>query len=165
METRRWIVAGEYIKTTSAVAGCATFIIGNVRDRQREPNRIHNSFFNRRLRGHRAPHVPRLPAGPGLLLLPRPPLPQLVAGPVQRLQRRDGAQAEAHPEGALIHLGLRRGGQERFDDNGPRRAGQEGGIEGAQIPRADCDCRIGSLVRLVANTIGQCLEQGHRPKL
>ena len=30
METRRWIVAGEYIKTTSAVAGCATFIIGNV---------------------------------------------------------------------------------------------------------------------------------------
>ena len=30
METRRWIIAGEYIKTTSAVAGCATFVIGNV---------------------------------------------------------------------------------------------------------------------------------------
>jgi len=27
METRRWIVAGEYIRTTSAVAGCATFVI------------------------------------------------------------------------------------------------------------------------------------------
>jgi len=30
METRRWIVAGEYIRTTSAVAGCATFVIGNI---------------------------------------------------------------------------------------------------------------------------------------
>ena len=121
-------------------------------------------FLSLRLRGHRAPDVPRLPAGPGLLLLPRPPLPQLVAGPVQRLHRRDGAQAEAHPEGALVLLDLREG-QERFDDNGPRRAGQEGGTEGAQVPRADCDCRIGSLVRLVANTIGQCLEQGHHTKL
>ena len=159
METRRWIVAGEYIKTTSAVAGCATFIIGKRDRRSFDKAGSKTKIYSLRLRRHPASHVPRLPARVCLLLLPRPPLHQLVAGPVQRVHCRDGAKAKAHAERKSILSGLRTAQEQ---DRGSRRARQEGGDEGAQVPRADCDRRFGSRIRSVANSLGQYIELSPR---
>ena len=71
---------------------------------------------------------------------------------MQRLHGRDDAQAEVDAKGLLGLRGVK--GQGR-DGGGSRRAGQEGGTEGAQVPRADCDRRVGPRVRLVANTLGR----------
>ena len=165
METRRWIVAGEYIKTTSAVAGCATFVIGNVnrgqwsRSVQKTTLELTASF---RLCRRRASYVLRLPARIGLLILPRPPLYQLVARSVQRVHRRDAqAKADAKHEGRervlLGRRGVRAVEEQDCVDSGSRYPRQERRNEGAQVPLFDCDRRFSSRIRLVANTLCQHL--------
>ena len=117
-----------------------------------------------RLRHRCAPNVPRLPARIGLVILPRPPLRQLVVGSVQRLHGRD-AQAKAHAERdgrerVLLGLWRVRAAEEQDYNFGSCCARQEGRNEGAQVPRVDCDRRFSSGICFVANTLGQYLEPG-----